>query len=245
MTWTWTLEFYLSLCIFTVSGNLLLPTCRQHVNANGTYPQLHVNATNPQLPRCATSIKNFRKGIHLRERSWSYENDDATSLLPPWTDISLAVKGQQFAIDRVQGIFQSYLYGVTLILANPQLRDTLLFTGNSDTVPKSSRRYAATVLQISLWIRRALSKESIKLAGHENWVLESISKVRRIHNQVGFLIQGALKNKTFAKYDSSSGKQIDTELWTAFEKDLTPFKDRDGQNPGSKCSILSSVHPQG
>ncbi|OXA46714.1 hypothetical protein Fcan01_18324 [Folsomia candida] len=143
MTWTWTLEFYLSLCIFTVSGNLLLPTCRQHVNANGTYPQLHVNATNPQLPRCATSIKNFRKGIHLRERSWSYENDDATSLLPPWTDISLAVKGQQFAIDRVQGIFQSYLYGVTLILANPQLRDTLLFTGWTPT----SRKCCALIIK--------------------------------------------------------------------------------------------------
>ncbi|OXA62063.1 uncharacterized protein LOC118434155 [Folsomia candida] len=167
----------------------------------------------PRLPRCVTNVGKFWDGVHIQQRTQTNDTD----IFPPWMNATLALEGQKLALGHVDGIVKAYLEGILIALTHPQIRDALLFSGNSDTPSKSGRRYAATIVQIALWFRRDLNHAQLD----SNWVVESVRKVRQIHDHVSLRIRKALNDGTYhGRVRQKGDKLINTELWRAFQLDL-------------------------
>jgi len=178
-----------------------------------------------KIPLCSLPPRDLlRLGLSRPGNIVRFQNE---SILPSWTNIDLVVRGQQFAMDNIFTISLSYLFGLTLLLSIPPVADDLLLTGNSDDPQKAANRYAATVVQVILWMRRALNdsqngkrnQQNPRLLeqSEDNWVLESLRNVRFIHITAANKIKGKKSPKTLQNKDHHP---INSQFWEAVQRDL-------------------------
>ncbi|OXA48475.1 uncharacterized protein LOC118436982 [Folsomia candida] len=160
-----------------------------------------------------SSVHHLISGLYLDMKTWRGGN--GTELYPPWMNPHVVSRGQQFALENVTGVVLSAFYGLTMLFAFPQISDILIFTENSDTRPRAGRRYAATMLQVFLWMRRGFQM-------YPAWTLKSLSNVHLIHGRVAENVAAALAQGTFRHRVESivQNRKINSGLWAAFQTDL-------------------------
>jgi len=152
------------------------------------------------------------------------------SINPPWLNLKLFRRGQEFARKHSGHLLLSHIYGLFCVNLFLDSKEVLLFAGGFDTPEGAAQRYTRIANGIFSWYR---NMPPVKDYPSFEKVASSIRNVRSAHRNITKAAGKRILEQRQTNLINPSlykSRSTNEELWTAFKKDVSnspiPYENR-------------------